>query len=58
VVEHCYRCQSDAPADAWSSDDWLVLLTRDGDLLGIACVGCVADQELVLAELEELELTA
>jgi hypothetical protein len=59
MLEYCFRCLSEAPHDAWDSADWLVLLTRDGDYLGIACVGCIADEDLALVAAEELyEITA
>ena len=32
--------------------DWFVLLSHDGQYLGVACVGCVADEELLVLELE------
>jgi hypothetical protein len=54
MLEYCFRCLSDAPGDAWDSADWLVLLTRDGEYLGIVCAGCIADDELALVQLEEL----
>jgi hypothetical protein len=55
MVEHCFRCLSEAPgADAWQSADWIVLTTADGEYLGVVCVGCVADDGLALIELEEL----
>jgi hypothetical protein len=53
-LEHCFRCLSDAPEDAWVASDWLVLLTREGEYLGIVCAGCIADDELALLELQEL----
>jgi hypothetical protein len=31
---------------------WYVLTSRDGELLGLACAGCVADEELLVVELE------
>lgn len=46
-------CASIAPS--WSSaeyGDWIALLSRDGEYLGVACVGCVADEELLVLELE------
>jgi hypothetical protein len=53
MVEHCFRCLSETPgADAWQSADWIVLATPDGEHLGLVCVGCVADDELTLIELE------
>jgi hypothetical protein len=55
MLEYCYRCLSDAPgADAWESADWLVLLTREGEYIGIVCSGCIADEDLAIVELEEL----
>ncbi len=54
MLEHCYRCLSDAPGEhAWESADWLVLLTRDGAYMGIVCSGCIADEDLALVDLEE-----
>jgi hypothetical protein len=36
-----------------------MLVTREGDYLGVACPGCIADKDLALIELEELyELAA
>jgi hypothetical protein len=55
MVEHCFRCLSESPgADAWQSADWIVLTTTEGEYLGLVCVGCVADDELALIELEEV----
>jgi hypothetical protein len=54
MVEYCLRCLSDAPHDAWDSAEWLVLLTREGEFLGIVCAGCIADEDLALVEGEEL----
>jgi hypothetical protein len=55
MVEHCFRCLSQTSgADGWQSPDWIVLATVDGEYLGLVCVGCVADDELALIELEEL----
>jgi hypothetical protein len=51
--ESCVCCASIAPS--WSSaeyGDWIALLSRDGEYLGVACVGCVADEELLVLELE------
>ena len=55
MVEYCFRCLSDAPGTMrWDSADWLVLLTREGEYLGIVCVGCIADEDLALIDAEEL----
>jgi hypothetical protein len=54
MVEYCLRCLSDAPRDSWESADWLVLVTRDGEYLGIVCAGCIADEDLALVAAEEL----
>jgi hypothetical protein len=60
MVEYCVRCLSDAPSgEALDSADWLLLVTRDSEYLGVVCVGCVADEELALVQAEELyELAA
>jgi hypothetical protein len=51
--ESCVCCQSLAPSPASPEHaDWYVLIGRDGAYLGVACVGCVADEELLVAELE------
>jgi hypothetical protein len=52
-LESCVCCASVAPS--WSSaeyGDWVVLLSRRGEYLGVACVGCVADEELLVLVLE------
>jgi hypothetical protein len=55
MAEHCVHCLSVAiDGDPLASEDWLVLVTRDGESLGVACWGCVADEGLALNELEEL----
>jgi hypothetical protein len=54
MVEYCFRCLSDAPHDAFESDDWLVLVTREGEFLGVVCAGCIADEDLALVAAEEL----
>jgi hypothetical protein len=55
VLEHCFRCLSHTPAgDPLRSPDWLALVAREGEYLGIVCVGCVADEEIALIELEAL----
>jgi hypothetical protein len=51
--ESCVCCASIAPsASSAERDDWLVLLSLGGEYLGIACIGCVADEELLVLELE------
>jgi hypothetical protein len=53
MVESCTCCASIAPSPKSASyPDWFVLLSRDGEYLGVACVGCVADEELLVLELE------
>ncbi len=52
LFESCVRCASIASSSSVELDDWLVLLSRDGEYLGVACVGCVADEELLVLELE------
>jgi hypothetical protein len=54
AIEWCECCLSEAPS--WSSaeyGEWVVLLARDGEYLGVICAGCVADEELLLGELEQ-----
>jgi hypothetical protein len=52
-VESCVCCASIAPLpDAAERADWIVLLARGGELLGVACIGCLADEELLVLELE------
>ncbi|HEV7528674.1 MAG TPA: hypothetical protein VGO29_07240 [Solirubrobacteraceae bacterium] len=60
MVEHCFHCLSAAPSgDVQDAEDWLMLVTRDGEYLGVACSGCIADEDLALIELEALhELAA
>jgi hypothetical protein len=53
-VESCICCASIAPLpDAAERADWIVLLSRGGELLGVACVGCLADEDLLVLELED-----
>ena len=53
MVESCTCCASIAPRPMSASyADWFVLLSHDGQYLGVACVGCVADEELLVLELE------
>jgi hypothetical protein len=55
MIEYCFRCLSQAPTgDASDAADWLLLVTREGQYLGIVCAGCIADEDLALVELEEL----
>jgi hypothetical protein len=60
VAEYCFRCLSVAPdGDPLESEDWLVLVAREGEYLGVVCSGCIADEDLALLELEALhELAA
>ncbi|HTA35852.1 MAG TPA: hypothetical protein VK761_03965 [Solirubrobacteraceae bacterium] len=53
MIESCTCCASLAPSPK-SADyaDWFVLLSRGGEYLGVACVGCVADEELLVLGLE------
>jgi hypothetical protein len=52
-VESCVCCASIAPPpDAAERADWIGLLARSGELLGVACIGCLADEELLVLELE------
>jgi len=59
MAEYCSDCLSLAPGgDPLESEDWRVLVTREGEYLGAVCVGavcagCIADEELALIELEE-----
>jgi hypothetical protein len=58
LIESCICCASIAPhPDAAERADWIVLLSRSGELLGVACVGCLADEQLLVLELED-SLTA
>jgi hypothetical protein len=53
MLEICHCCQSAAPA--WSSPEyaeWHVVISADGELLGVVCVGCLIDDELIAIELE------
>jgi hypothetical protein len=53
VSEICHHCQALAPA--WSSTEyveWHVVSTARGECLGVVCSACLADDELVLLELE------
>jgi hypothetical protein len=51
--ESCVCCASVAPSPPSAEfGDWTVLLSRGGEYLGVACVGCVADEELLVLELE------
>jgi hypothetical protein len=52
LIESCLCCASIAPSPASERRDWFVLLSRGGEYLGLACVGCVADEELLVLELE------
>jgi hypothetical protein len=55
MVEYCLDCLAvAADGDPLDSPHWLVLVTRDGECLGVICAGCVADEELALVELEEV----
>jgi hypothetical protein len=54
AIEWCERCLSQAPA--WTAEEyaeWIVLLTPAGEHLGVVCAGCVADEELLVRELED-----
>jgi hypothetical protein len=55
TIEVCHCCQAIAPA--WSSPeyrDWQIVSGADGELLGVVCVGCLIDDELIVFELESL----
>jgi hypothetical protein len=55
MAEYCFHCLSVATdGDPLQSEDWLVLVTRDGEYLGVVCSGCVVDEDLAVVELEEL----
>jgi hypothetical protein len=54
AIEWCECCLAEAPA---ASADWYVLTTREGEHLGVVCAGCVADEELMLLELEAARAT-
>jgi hypothetical protein len=52
TLEICHCCQAFAPA--WSSPDyaeWHVVISADGELLGVVCSGCLIDDELIAIEL-------
>lgn len=54
AIESCECCLAEAPS--WTSDEyaeWVLLLARDGEYLGVVCAGCLAEEELLLLELEE-----
>jgi len=54
AIEWCERCLSEAPGEsAPEYAEWLVLSTPEGEYLGIACAGCIAEPELLALELEE-----
>jgi hypothetical protein len=54
LIESCICCASLAPLPgAAERAEWIVLLSRDGEQLGIACIGCLADEELLVLELED-----
>ena len=53
MAEYCVHCLSvSADVNPLQSADWLVLVTRGGDYLGVACPGCIADEDLTLLGLE------
>jgi hypothetical protein len=55
MVEYCFDCLSVAAGgDPLGSDDWLALVTREGEYLGLACSGCIADDDLALMGLEDV----
>jgi hypothetical protein len=59
MPETCHCCQALAPA--WSSPDyaeWHVAIAADGTFLGVVCVGCLGDDELILIELESFAQAA
>ena len=59
MIESCTCCASIAPSPASAGyADWFVLLSRAGEYLGVACVGCVADEELLVLDLEDSLLAA
>jgi hypothetical protein len=52
-LEHCERCHCAAPS--WESADfaeWHELISDDGEYLGLVCVGCLADEQLLLVHLQ------
>jgi hypothetical protein len=49
----CLCCLAPAPRDSSGQRaDWRELLDRRGERLALACSGCVADEELLVVELE------
>jgi hypothetical protein len=53
AIEVCHCCQTIAPA--WSSPqyaEWHVVIAADGEFLGLVCIGCLGDDELIAIELE------
>jgi hypothetical protein len=53
VPPSCHCCLAPARDDRPPEHTgWYVLTSRDGELLGLACAGCVADEELLVVELE------
>jgi hypothetical protein len=49
----CHGCLALVPeGSAPDCCDWHVLVGADGELLAIVCPGCVADDDLLVVELE------
>jgi hypothetical protein len=49
----CLRCLAPAPPrSSGEHADWRELLDRRGERLALVCSGCVADEELLVVELE------
>jgi hypothetical protein len=49
AIEWCERCLAEASA---ADADWYVLISREGEYLGVVCAGCVADEDLLRLQLE------
>ncbi len=57
MTEHCYRCLCLAPS--WESAayaEWHEVISLEGEYLGVLCIGCLADEDLALLELESIEI--
>jgi hypothetical protein len=53
LLPSCHCCLAPALHDRPPEHTgWYVLTSRAGELLGLACAGCVADEELLMVELE------
>jgi hypothetical protein len=54
MLEHCARCQAYAPEwDDPDYADWHIVVTPDGEYLGVVCTACHIDDELTFAGVAE-----